>query len=176
LHGGAPGSGRPVVHGRYSRALNGRALGALFDEAAADPELQSLRNDLALADAMIVATLSELPTESHAAMWSAASRAFEALARATAPEDAKFRMRELRAILQNGAGAEAREERLLELQAHKARLQEAEARLVSARGNAIDARRMQYILAVVADILIRYVTVPSDRTRAVEELRGRVLG
>ena len=46
LHGGAPGSGRPPIHGRYSELT--RVLGAVWEAVNTDTNLKDLSADLAL--------------------------------------------------------------------------------------------------------------------------------
>lgn len=67
LHGGSPGSGRPVVTGRYSRSLP-RHLLADYDAALLSPDLGSMREAIAVQDALIQAYLrglNDVPSEEH---------------------------------------------------------------------------------------------------------------
>jgi len=57
---GRPG-GRPIVHGRYSKRLP-QKLVARYDEARVDPELLSLRDDVALLDVRISDLTDKLST------------------------------------------------------------------------------------------------------------------
>lgn len=50
-HGGAPGSGRPPIHGRYSRSLGKAAR--LYEQALEDGRLFDLREPLAVLDALV---------------------------------------------------------------------------------------------------------------------------
>lgn len=52
-HGGAPGSGRPVIHGRYSKALKRSALSDAYRTALEDAALLDLREPLALMEAAV---------------------------------------------------------------------------------------------------------------------------
>lgn len=52
LHGGARGSGRPIEHGRYSKVLRG-VLGERYRESLANPKLMSLREPVAMQDALV---------------------------------------------------------------------------------------------------------------------------
>jgi len=61
-HGGKTPRGAASPHfktGRYSRSLPGRLV-ATYEEALSDPRLLSLREDIALTDAMLMETLSQL--------------------------------------------------------------------------------------------------------------------
>jgi hypothetical protein len=60
-HGGKTPRGAASPHfktGRYSRSLPGRLVAA-YEEALSDPRLLSLRDDIALTDAMLMETLSQ---------------------------------------------------------------------------------------------------------------------
>jgi hypothetical protein len=59
LHGGAEGSGRPVIHGRYSRVAKA-GLVEKFHEFLADPEYGSLKGEIAMERALFAAELERL--------------------------------------------------------------------------------------------------------------------
>jgi hypothetical protein len=68
-HGGKTPRGAASPHfktGRYSRSLPGRLVAA-YEEALSDPRLLSLRDDIALTDAMLMETLSQLDDDTPAA-------------------------------------------------------------------------------------------------------------
>ncbi|MGI8403704.1 MAG: hypothetical protein ACR2OE_02845 [Thermomicrobiales bacterium] len=67
-HGGKTPRGAASPHfktGRYSRSLPGRLVAA-YEEALNDPRLLSLRDDIALTDAMLMETLSQLDDDTPA--------------------------------------------------------------------------------------------------------------
>lgn len=79
-HGGRTPRGEASPHfktGRYSRSLPGH-LAATYEQALADPRLLSLREDIALTDAMICDQLAQLsdegPDPSDRAIWHEVSR------------------------------------------------------------------------------------------------------
>lgn len=60
LHGGAPGSGRPPIHGRYSKAISGHALSNAYRSAVEDPSLLDLLEPIALLEAALQRTVQRL--------------------------------------------------------------------------------------------------------------------
>lgn len=58
-HGGAPGSGRPIVHGRYSEVLKG-AIREGYMASRTDPRLFDLTETMAAMDGMLKATAARL--------------------------------------------------------------------------------------------------------------------
>ncbi len=69
VHGGKTPRGAASPHfktGRYSRSLPGHLL-ATYEDARRDPRLLSLRDELALTDAMLAETLSQLDDDSSEA-------------------------------------------------------------------------------------------------------------
>lgn len=68
VHGGKTPRGPASPHfktGRYSRSLPGHLL-ATYERALSDPRLLSLRDELALTDAMLAETLSQLDDDTPA--------------------------------------------------------------------------------------------------------------
>jgi hypothetical protein len=58
MHGGTPGSGRPITHGRYSRVLG--KLREPYERARHNRELLTLEPGLALLDVRLEALLERL--------------------------------------------------------------------------------------------------------------------
>ena len=59
MHGGAPGCGRPLVHGRYSKVLRGGVRDKL-ETFLLDPDYQSVAEELALQRALLAQHLEDL--------------------------------------------------------------------------------------------------------------------
>ncbi len=81
-HGGPTPSGIAspnLKHGRYSRHLPERLLGR-YEEALSDPELLSLRDDIALVQARIDQKLADLDTGESRAAWAVLASQVGALA------------------------------------------------------------------------------------------------
>ena len=53
MHGGAPGSGRPPVHGRYSKVLKGQLLEAYREAAADELKVLDVGGEIVLIRALI---------------------------------------------------------------------------------------------------------------------------
>lgn len=56
MHGGAPGAGRPITHGRYSKALSQTCLSEAYRTAIEDKNLLDLREPIALLEACLQRT------------------------------------------------------------------------------------------------------------------------
>lgn len=106
-HGGAPGSGRPPTHGRYSRSL-GKAA-ALYEAALEDARLFDLREPLAVLDALVQRQL-ELLAARDCGDWRAevleAARGVAAEVAAGSPGAAE-KAAELVALAERGAAESA---------------------------------------------------------------------
>lgn len=86
VHGGKTpeGSALPQFkHGRYSRSLPEK-LAERYQEAAADPELLSLREDVALLDARLSQLIGRADTSESAEAWSRVQKALKDLRKAEA--------------------------------------------------------------------------------------------
>src|SRR3990167_2330995 len=91
MHGGATPSGPASAnyrHGRYSKYLPAR-LAERYLEAESDPELLSLRSELALVQARLPALLRQVDTGEAGALWLAARKSFADLKIANAAGDTK---------------------------------------------------------------------------------------
>lgn len=65
-HGGAPGIGRPVVHGRYSQAFQrSPALQALYEAMRDDPKLAETANEIAVLRALLHRYLDQYGESLH---------------------------------------------------------------------------------------------------------------
>jgi hypothetical protein len=81
FHGGKTPRGpasKTFQTGRYSKFLPARLL-ARYREAEADPELTSLRSELALVDARLMDLLTRVHTGESVALWRALRKAYRAL-------------------------------------------------------------------------------------------------
>lgn len=85
-HGGASlkGIASPTIkHGRYSKYLPD-ALADRYREARSDPELLSLRDDVALVDTRLTELVQKLDTGENRDLWSALQATYQTLTRARA--------------------------------------------------------------------------------------------
>lgn len=71
------------VHGRYSRSLTG-TLAARYHEATTDPELLSVRDEIALLDARISEVLAKIPDREPGSSWRSLRSTFVAFRAALA--------------------------------------------------------------------------------------------
>lgn len=79
MHGGSTPRGHALpqtTHGRHSRDLPTR-LAARYEQSQRDPQLLSVRDDLALVDARLADVLSRVDTKEAGLHWSNASKALE---------------------------------------------------------------------------------------------------
>lgn len=105
LHGGAPGSGRPPVHGRYSKAISSHALSGAYKSAIDDPTLLDMLEPIALLEAALQRTVQRLAERDtpdfRARCLSLLEQAQEATARKDLDE-ARELMGRLRSLLRQG--------------------------------------------------------------------------
>lgn len=115
IHGGLQPNGiaRPQFKtGRYSKYLPARLAGR-YEEAAADPDLLALRDDIALLDTRIAQTVSALDTGESQEAWSALFAAVSALEKqwqsllddGEPPEDMERTVEQLGKLVRDGLSA-----------------------------------------------------------------------
>jgi hypothetical protein len=163
MHGGKTPRGPASVHfkdGRYSKFLPSR-LFAAYQHAAHDPELMSLRRDIALTDARIVDLLKRVDTGEAGAIWREAQAAM-----------AKFRLEQAKnhvdgmmlaitqveRLISKGAGDYAVWGEIAELIEQRRKLVESEARRLREAHDSLTAEQAMALLAQVVATIQRHVT------------------
>lgn len=109
MHGGAPGTGRPPIHGGYAKSL-GTQLRALFDGHMANPDSSDPTGELALMRASVEQAAARASAGDTAAFRADALGLFERAAAAAQPggdpQAGAAAFRELGDLLRSGHAAE----------------------------------------------------------------------
>ena len=165
LHGGKTPVGAALPqfkHGRYSRYLPAR-LADRYLEAESDPELLSLRSELALVQARLAELLGKVDTGEAGALWLAARKAFADLKIANAAGDTKKAseaFRDLDYYLEKGAADHLIWMEIGTQLEGLRRLSESESKRLVAMQQMITAEQAMILLSAVVDVVRQNV---SDR-------------
>jgi hypothetical protein len=163
IHGGKTpiGPGSPHYRtGRHSRFLPSR-IAADYEAALHDPELVSLRKEIATVDARIIDLLKRVETGESGATWRAAQAAMNAFDAAKARgqlAEMQLHLDRLKELLTGGAGDYAAWDKVMALVEQRRRLVDSEARRLRDAYETLTADRAMMLLAVVVEILQRHIT------------------
>lgn len=170
-HGGL--GGRPIVHGRYSKALG--SLRDAYESARNDPTLLELRDTLALLDVVVQKAANRAASLDTPEFRDRALELYRAAQQATDPAVAQARLGELGSLLRAGGEESRALSELADATERLAKRQEKAWDLRLSAANAINARDMVALLSRFADIVID----EADRetaTRIVGRIDAEVLG
>ena len=178
MHGGASPSGAAhgrFVHGRYVQDIPA-ALAERFEAGQTDPELTSLRSEIALLDARIGSLLSRLRDASTggetAATWSALRAAAARLEGAS--EDARqAALTEVLELIDRGATEAECWSEIKGLVDTRRRLAQTEHRRKRDLDQMIDVGQLVTLLATVEATIRQYVTDPAALSSIADTLRER---
>lgn len=162
-------------HGRYSRDFPSRLIGR-YEQALADPEVSSVREEIALVDARTSDCLSRVDSKEAGIHWQAVRKA---IADVQGAHDAPTRETAVKqavdacslALSDYAAWAE-----VLDLVERRRKLAETETKRLTAMGQQITAEKAMLLLAAVVDIVRRNVTDPGQLkaiSREISALAGR---
>jgi len=178
---GGKSPGAPIIHGGRSKYMP-RHLAAKFNEAVDDPELLSLKQDIATNEAWIRSLWEEFDglTEgnSPAQLWGMAIDLYErGHEEKTSEEDRAKIDKQLYETLKNGLGASQRSTQIRQLQEEKRRLVDTETKRMNFDASNLDAKEVEVLVATVVDLLRAFV--PDDATvanRFLQALKARLSG
>lgn len=177
LHGGlspAPGPTHPTYkHGRYSKALEGESIAALYDVARTDPKLLALREDIALLVAKQQETIARLRTGESRVAWEAIASHTDQLRAAQERGDAAACTAHLHAVRDIAAGSMGDDDvwrEYSERAEHIRRLVDTERKYEEALRLYIPLERANAIMGVWLDA-IRRVLPPEHIARLHDEVR-----
>lgn len=163
-HGGKSpiGPGLPQFKtGRYSKFLPSR-MAADFNAAMGDPELISLRKEIATVDARIIDVLKRVDTGEAGVIWQAAQAAMTRFDREWVKKDGdgmEAALADMRRLLTQGASDWATWRVIVgELIDAKRKLVEAEQRRLTMAHESLTADRAMMLLSQVVQILQRHIT------------------
>lgn len=163
LHGGKSLSG--VAHpnfktGRYSKYLPARLAGR-YQEAAQDPNLLALREDIALLDSRIAEVVSRLTTGESGGAWKAVRAAYENMLLAKSTGDPQLfaaSLNNLGDTIQSGYGDEESWIEISILLQQRRKLVESERKRLVDMQQMITAEQAMILVSTLVDILRRHVT------------------
>jgi hypothetical protein len=162
MHGGtsALGPGHPSFRtGRYSRFLPSR-LFAAYQDAAQDPELMSLRRDIALIDARMIDILTRVDTGEAGQLWREAQAAMAKfrLEQAKGNIDAmQLALAQVDRLISTGAADYAAWHEVAELIEQRRKLCESEARRLRDAHDMMTSEQAMTLLATVVDVIKKHV-------------------
>lgn len=166
IHGGAVGSGRPPVHGRWTQA-SGRFAEA-YQRAKEDPGLVDLRRPLALLDLQVEEAL-RLAADGDCPSFRARAReaflAVEGAAAAGDPVAMQEGIANLGEVLEEGAKQSEVQRHLVDITERFSKRLEKAWDIRLARGNAVNARDLVSILGRIVDAIQQ--AAPPDVARRV---------
>lgn len=155
VHGGAKGSGRPILHGRFAESLPVRLL-LSYRDALNDPDLASTREYLAIYEALIHERLKGMGETSPQELWAAALGFLDGYEKGN-DEQGLIKLRE---VLENGAGAARKEDELRQLMGEARKQAETENRRVASAENNLTKREALTMIAALLDSVRRHVQEP----------------
>jgi hypothetical protein len=163
MHGGKTPRGPALPQfksGRYSRFVPSRLL-ARYRDAEHDPELTSLRDELALVDARLADLLGRVDTGESSARWWALMKAHRAFKRAKASGDVP-RMQEALADIEMHLDAGGQDydawHDVCELIEKRRKLCDSETRRLVTLQQMISAEQALLLVGVIVDIIGRHIT------------------
>lgn len=166
---GGKSTGAPIRSGKYSKFLKGSIL-EQFEISRHDANLLSIREDIALIEALQVQRLPHLGDENSSAfLWEAAQEHFFELTRAIEernPEQVKLSISLLAEVLNNGAGNAKAEHEFVDLAEKKSKLQQNEVKYRQVLRDYAESRYVMGLIALLEDSIIRNVTDP-EQLRAI---------
>lgn len=176
MHGGASLGGifsPTLAAGRYSRYLPNR-LQERYEEAQSDPELLELRAEVALLDSRLADLLVRVDTGEAGALWRAARELVESYAdQVNAPEGPKL-LRELRALIKQGAADFAIWGDIQSIIEQRRRLVESERKRMIEMQQMITVEKAMLLFGAVSGIIQRHVTDRQQLAAIASDLRQLV--
>jgi hypothetical protein len=162
FHGGRTPIGPASANykdGRYSRFLPSRMFAA-YRAAGLDPELMSLRQDLALLDARIIDVVKRVDTGEAGVIWQAAQAAIVRFDREWVKKDGEgmeVALADMRRLLTQGAADYAAWQEVGSLIEQRRKLVESEQRRLTLAHEVLSRDQAMALLGQVIDILRRHI-------------------
>lgn len=180
IHGGWRKRGvanHAFKHGRYSTALPEK-LRADYEAQRTDGDLLTLREEIALVDALIMERLRTLGSGQTGELWQQLQYRYNE-ARMAAALGEKARMQRhfaaMRELIEEGASPSSERRELLDLMERRRRMVETERRLLVEMGLMLSANDLLTTLAVVVSIIEEHVEDGKVRARIGNDIRRLVV-
>lgn len=189
-HGGK-GSGRPIVTGRWSKFAPVR-IASTIEQGLQDPELISLRNQMAYLDSLALSHLQDLGSETPARQWEGVLRSldgfpdliarFEDSIGPLATDDVKASIAGMRAwheriteALKQGSQSEKAETEIRTIIQEQTKVARQETRRERVEQQGVSERRLQYAIAIILHSIQTHVPDVAAR-RAIQTDLVRAIG
>jgi len=180
FHGGKAVSGvqsGQFKHGRYSKVIKGQLLED-YEQQRTDGDLLTLREEIALVDAMIFERLRAIGNHQTDALWVELQETFETFQTASRlKERDKMRrnLEKMRTLIEQGAGPADERRELLDMIERRRKMVETERRLLVEMGLMMSANDLMTALAVIIDIIEEHVNDGQVRARIGNDIRRLVV-
>lgn len=168
MHGGKTPRGYDLPQtttGRYSKHLPTR-LSALFEEANADPELLSVRRDIALIDALIVTNIDRLDSKESGEAWKLMRKAVDACELAYKNEQyaqLEKALRDMRDVINERVAHYATEAEIRDKIDQRRKLVETEQKISLQGERAISVEQLMLLMGAVLTVINNVVTDAHQR-------------
>lgn len=173
LHGGKSlrGAEHPnAKHLRYSNDVVGKHLFVRYEQAANDPELLEMRDDIAITEAYIGQLLGEIESGESLKAWQNMSKAYDAFITANKKgdtEEAIEHIQEIGRLIKFGLGKHAKWQEIQQAQTHKRKLTEAQHKRENDMQQRMTSEQAKNLLVFVVSTVKRriYEFFPNDKGR-----------
>jgi len=162
-------------HGKRSQMLSRIGLGAAYEAAMADPNLGSLREQIALCEARIEELLERLTGESKSHHWQLAGRLIGECQNGTAPNRAKALAR-LQAVIEAGARDEGTWAQLGEQMELRRKLTDTEGKNLERLHQTLTAEQAMALMSRLVVVIKRHVTDRGALAEISREMRVLSVG
>ena len=170
-HGGL--GGRPIKHGRYSKALG--SLRGAYEESRADPTLLELRDTLAVLDVIVQKAAERVGQLDTTDFRARAMELYQQAQASTGPQELQGRLRALGALLREGTDEDEALQALSKAVERLSKRQEEAWKIRLSAANAINARDMVALLGRFAEIVLD--EADNDvATRIINRIDGEIMG
>ena len=171
MHGGKVrlGPSNPAwKHGRYSKVLPLR-LSARYEDALLNPDLLSVRHDIAAAESQLADLFARLDTGESGAVWDALQKALAAFEEATAIGNRPVMhasLATLRRLITQGSSEYAAWDDIREMWQSRCKLTETEQRTLLVQQQMITVHELAGLLGVITHAIQERVTAHADAATA----------
>ena len=170
-HGGL--GGRPIVHGRYSKALG--SLRGAYEESRSDPTLMELRDTLAVLDVIVQKTAERVGQFDTTDFRARAIDLYQEAQASTDPQELRSKLRLLGTLLREGTDEDGALKALSQAVERLAKRQEEAWKIRLSAANVINARDMVALLGRFAEIVLD--EADNDiATRIISRIDGEIMG
>ena len=179
VHGGTQKTGAEhhrYKHGRYSKVLPHHLLNQ-YESGLSDGDLLSLRDEVALVDALVMDRIKRLEGDTDKA-WMKLGAQYEAARRAATTGDREAMLQRFAAMantINKGVTETEVKRELLDLIERRRKLVETERRMLADMGLLMTVSELHTVLALILEIITTHVTDTETRVAIGQDIRRFVL-